>query len=159
MPQASGDGGSEDPGRMALENVLGRTGGARKRVAVDGETDEIDLAWWSDAFGAEVHDYEPPERLFFALQRLLEESNLGETQRQVLKVLATATSAILNTGDWLQPFTPFMQIGGKRSVLPSDLTNDQIALLARIARHIQQPLLRARVADVAWFYGRSVQDR
>jgi hypothetical protein len=120
---------------------------------VDGETDEIDPAWWSEAFGAEVQDYEPPERLSFAFQRLLEESNLGETQRQVLEVLAASTSAMLNTGDWLHPFTPFMQIGGKRSVLPSDLIDEQIALLARIARYIEQPSLRARVADVAWFYG------
>jgi hypothetical protein len=80
------------------------SGRKEKRVAVDGEADEIDPAWWSDAFGAEVHDYEPPERLSFAFQRLLEESNLGETQRQVLEVLAAATSAMLNTGDWLQPF-------------------------------------------------------
>jgi hypothetical protein len=121
---------------------------------VDGETDGIDPAWWSDALGAaELDDDEPPERLTFAFQRLLGKPDLGETQRQVLEVLAAATSAMLKTGDSLQPFTPFMQIGGKRSVLPSDLTDEQIGLLARIAPLIEQPSLRARVADVAWFYG------
>jgi hypothetical protein len=38
----------------------------------------------------------------------------------VLEVSVAATSAMLNTGDWLHPFTPFMQIGGKRSILPAD---------------------------------------
>jgi hypothetical protein len=122
---------------------------------VDGDTDEIDPAWWSDAFGvAEGDEYEPPERLSFEFRRLLEEPNLGETQRQVLEALAAATSAMLQTGDWLHPFTPMMEIGGARSVLPSDLTDQQTVLLARIAPLIKQPSLRARVADIAWFYGK-----
>ncbi|MGH3337983.1 MAG: DUF7380 domain-containing protein, partial [Propionibacteriaceae bacterium] len=35
----------------------------------------------------------------------------------------------------------------------SSLTDEQRALLALIAPLIEQPSLRARVADVAWFYG------
>jgi hypothetical protein len=61
--------------------------------------------------------------------------------------------ATLNSGDWQQPFTPFMKFGGRRSILPSDLTDEQKTLVARIAPLIEQPSLRARVADVAWFYG------
>ena len=122
---------------------------------VDCDTAEIDPAWWSDAFGAaDVDEYEPPERLSFEFRRLLEEPNLGDTQRQVLDVLAAATSAMLQSGDWLHPFTPMMEIGGARSVLPSDLTEQQTVLLARIAPLIQQPSLRARVADIAWLYGK-----
>jgi hypothetical protein len=121
---------------------------------VDGDTNEIDPAWWSDAFGvAGVDEHAPPERLSLEFQRLLGEPNLGETQRQVLEALAAATSATLKTGDWQQPFTPFMEFDGRRSILPSDLTDEQKALLARIAPLIEQPSLRARVADVAWFYG------
>jgi hypothetical protein len=121
---------------------------------VDGDTNEIDPAWWSDAFGvAGVDEHAPPERLSLEFQRLLGEPNLGETQRQVLEALAAATSATLKTGDWQQPFTPFMEFDGRRSILPSDLTDEQKALLARIAPLIKQPSLRARVADVAWFYG------
>jgi hypothetical protein len=149
-----------DAGPELKEPVPSKTAdGKEQRVVVDGDTDEIDPAWWSDAFGAaEVDEYEPPERLSFEFRRLLEEPNLGETQRQVLEVLAAATSAMLQTGDWLHPFTPMMEIGGARSVLPSDLTDQQTVLLARIAPLIKQPSLRARVADIAWFYGKR-QDR
>jgi hypothetical protein len=77
----------------------------KRRVLVDGDTNEIDPAWWSDAFGvAGVDEHAPPERLSLEFQRLLGEPNLGETQRQVLEALAAATSATLKTGDWQQPF-------------------------------------------------------
>jgi hypothetical protein len=71
----------------------------------------------------------------------------------VLEALAGATSATLKTGDWQHPFTPLMEFAGRRSILPSDLTDEQKALLARIAPLIEEPSVRARVADVAWFYG------
>jgi hypothetical protein len=44
-------------------------------------------------------------------------------------------------------------MNGRRSLIPSDLDEDQLALLAKIAPLITQPVLRARVADIAWFYG------
>jgi len=71
----------------------------------------------------------------------------------VLQVLAMVSSAMLNPEDWLEPFTPAMQFGGKRTVVPADLDADQVALLARIAPLVERDDLRARVADVVWFYG------
>jgi len=118
------------------------------------EQDDIDPQWWTVAFDARgIEAFESPELLSLEFSRLLKEPDLGDTHRQVLEALATATSAMLKPGDWLQPFTPAMEFGDRRSPLPSDLGAEQIALLARIAPSIEQPSLRARVADVAWTYG------
>lgn len=63
------------------------------------------------------------------------------------------SSAMLNAEDWLEPFTPAIQWGGKRTVVPADLGADQVALLTRIAPLVERDDLRARVADAAWVYG------
>ncbi|WP_443670019.1 DUF7380 domain-containing protein [Gordonia sputi] len=63
------------------------------------------------------------------------------------------SSAMLNAEDWLEPFTPAMQFGGQRTVVPADMDSEQLALLARIAPLVERDDLRARVADVAWCYG------
>jgi len=116
--------------------------------------DEIDPQWWSAVYEARsTRAFELPERLSLGFSSVLQEPNLGDTHRQVVEALAAATSAMLAPGDWLQPFSPAMKFGDRRSALPSDLNASQIALLSRIAPRIEQPSLRARVADVAWLYG------
>ena len=42
---------------------------------------------------------------------------------------------------------------GRRSEVPGDLTSEQLQLLARVAPLVEHASLRARVADVAWWYG------
>lgn len=114
---------------------------------------DIDPSWWSEAFGEEVAPYEPAELLSLRLRVLANADGLGELQRQVLDALALATSAMLRPGHWLEPFSPMAQFGDRRSPLPSDLTPEQIALLARIAPLVDRADLKARIADVAWFHG------
>lgn len=121
---------------------------------MDSEKDDIDPAWWAAAFDdASVEEYEPAELLSTRLDRLAKQEGIGEFQKMVLETLALATSAMLNPGDWLAPFSPAMEFGNRRSVVPADLTKEQVALLARIARLVDRPDLRSRVADVAWVYG------
>lgn len=126
----------------------------RVEIDMNPESDEIDPEWWAGVFGSDdSEEFEAPERLSLEFQRMLEDRGLAGFQREVIDVLAAATSAMLKVGDWLNPFRPMMEFGDRRSVLPSDLTSEQIALLARVAPLIEQSALRARVADVAWFYG------
>ena len=118
------------------------------------ERQEINAEWWAALLRAEdLDDYPAPELLSLLFDRRLRDEHLGELERQVIEVLATATSALANPKDWLHPFRPAVEFGGRRSSLPSDLDRDQSALLARLAPIIEEPSLRARVADVAWFYG------
>lgn len=120
---------------------------------MDPETDDIDPSWWAPAFvGEGVEDYEPAELLNSRLQELAKHAS-GEFQKMVLEVLALVTSAMLNPDDWLAPFSPAIQFGDRRSPVPADLTKEQVALLARIAPLVDRSDLRARVADVAWYYG------
>lgn len=121
----------------------------------DPVSDAIDPRWWEDVLAAASLDdrYEPPELLSSHLEQAAADPAVTGLHALVLRVLAMVSSAMLNAEDWLEPFTPAMQISGKRTVVPADLDADQVALLARIAPLVERDDLRARVADVAWVYG------
>ena len=122
---------------------------------MDPKSDAIDPSWWEDVLmAASLTDpYDPPGLLSTHFERAAADPAVTGFQKSVLQVLAMATSAMLNADDWLEPFTPTMQFDGKRTVVPSDLDADQVALLTRIAPLVERASLRARVADVAWVYG------
>ncbi|MFD6444857.1 DUF4209 domain-containing protein [Promicromonospora sp. NPDC060204] len=118
-------------------------------------SDAIDPSWWEDVLATAPLSgpYEPSESLSRHLERAAVDPAATGFQELVLQVLAMASSAMLNAEDWLEPFTPTMQFADTRTVVPADLGADQVALLARIAPLVERDDLRARVADVAWFYG------
>ncbi|GAB2472164.1 hypothetical protein GCM10027030_03290 [Luteococcus sediminum] len=122
---------------------------------MDTVSEAIDPSWWEDVLAAASLDdpYEPPELLSLHLEQAAADPSVTGLRELVLHVLAMVSSAMLNAEDWLEPFTPVMQFGGKRTVVPADLDADQVALLARIAPLVERDDLRARVADVAWVYG------
>jgi hypothetical protein len=122
---------------------------------MDPVNDAVDPSWWEDVLVAASLDspFEPAELLSLHLERAAADQAVTGFQEQVLQVLAMATSAMLNAEEWDEPFKPAIEFGGKRSLVPADLGSDQVALLARIAPLVQRDDLRARVADVAWFYG------
>lgn len=121
----------------------------------DSVSDAIDPMWWEGVLAAASLDdrYEPPELLSSHFERAAADPAVTGLHAQVLRVLAMVSSAMLNAEDWLEPFTPAMQISGKRTVVPADFDADQVALLARIAPLVERDDLRARVADVVWVYG------
>ncbi|OZD24266.1 DUF4209 domain-containing protein [Rhodococcus sp. 06-156-3C] len=121
------------------------------RVASD---DLIDPSWWEDVLESVSADsYELPELLSPDLANAAKDPAVTGFKELVLQVLATASSAMLNSNDWSEPYTPAMQLGGRRTPLPSDLEASHVALLARIVPLVKHDSLRARAADVAWFYG------
>ncbi|GAA0597899.1 DUF4209 domain-containing protein [Kribbella sandramycini] len=119
-------------------------------TATDG--DEIDPAWWSQVLDG-IDPFEKPELLSLEFEGRLKQDGLGDRERQVVEALAVVTSAMLAPESWQEPFRPAIVWDGHRSPLPADLTPEQVALLRRIAPTIEHASLRARVADVAWFYG------
>lgn len=121
---------------------------------MDLENECIDPSWWEDVLAsAAVEEYGLPELMSSNLQQAAQADGVGGCQQRVLEVLAKVTSAMLNPDDWLAPFTPAMQFDQKRSVVPADLEKEELRLLARIAPLVKRDDLRARVADVAWWYG------
>jgi hypothetical protein len=113
----------------------------------------IDPSWWRTVVNEDTDSRMP------SLSRSLVEPARNATaglQAQVLEVLAIATSAMLQPSKWNEPFHPMAVFDGRRTSLPSDLDDDQRALLRRVAHTMDDgdnASLRARVCDVGWFYG------
>lgn len=120
----------------------------------DAGAGEIDPAWWRG-----VVDEESGTMSLSSLSwRLDREAAAAPTGvvREVLSVLAKVTSALLHPVDWNEPFRPMAVLRGRRSSLPSDLNDDEIGVLRRVAGALDGtdlPALRARIYDVCWTYG------
>ncbi len=73
---------------------------------------------------------------------------------KALWLLADACSMLLSPKSFNEPFKPFLVMEGKRSVIPDDLPEADIALFAENVDDIDEPWLKARIADLVWLKGR-----
>ena len=71
-------------------------------------------------------------------------------QGRILWLLADACSMMLKAESLNEPFKPSMVMNGKRSVLPEDFAEDEIAFFSSICVEIDDPKLKARIADLVW---------
>lgn len=69
---------------------------------------------------------------------------------KVLWLLADACSMMLKPKSVNEPFTPFMVMEGRRSVIPNDLSESDVAFYAQVVDAVDDPWLKARLADLAW---------
>lgn len=83
-----------------------------------------------------------------AARQAIEEGR--QTYGKVLWLLADACSMMLSPKSFNEPFKPIMVMDGKRSVVPDDLTEADIAFLTEIVDDVDDPWLKARVADLVW---------
>lgn len=98
--------------------------------------------------------WDNPELLSRELRALADSAPEGCKQRKVLSAMADASHAMAEPEDFAEPFRPFaVWSEGSRTILPSDIDPERIALLAAAAPLIEHVPLRARIADVAWTYG------
>jgi len=67
-----------------------------------------------------------------------------------LWLLADACSMRLEPADRAEPFIPVMGPGGQRSAVQDDWSDEERAFLAQAYLEITHPMLRARLADLAW---------
>ena len=72
------------------------------------------------------------------------------SEGKCLWLLADACSMMLNPSSLNEPFKPFMVMNGKRSSLPIDFQQSDVALFAAFAEDVDDPWLQARLADIAW---------
>ncbi|MEV4536262.1 DUF4209 domain-containing protein [Asanoa sp. NPDC049518] len=122
--------------------------------------ESIDPSWWSEGLTDDEdvpRSHKDPVLLSGRLTELKakaqEEFGEDSLRTRVLDVLAKATSPMLVPDNWGQPYAPAMQIGGRRTIVPEDLNAAELEVLALLVPLIEQPFLRARVADIAWTYG------
>lgn len=119
----------------------------------------VDPLWWLAVYDSADAGSEngAPEYLAHdfasAAEAAAENAGSHTLHARVLRVLALVTSPMLAADNWNDPFRPMWEVGGRRSALPQDLTQDELALLARIAPELEPAGLRARAADIAWTYG------
>lgn len=79
-------------------------------------------------------------------------SESGEPERAAaLDVLAGASSLVLRAAEPLRPFAPLLEMTFGSSARPDAYRGLQAEIFAELAPTIEQPALRARLADLAWF--------
>ncbi len=93
------------------------------------------------------------EALSDAARVALERGNAAEAK--VLWLLADACSMNLRPDSANEPFRPIMIMEGKWTALPDIFKESEINLLAEIAEEVDEPWLRARLADLVWLLKRS----
>lgn len=74
----------------------------------------------------------------------------------VMHLLARATSMMLTPEDKTTPFQPWAQFGDRRSPIPADFTDDDVALFASVVVTVEHAQLRARLADLVWVRDRKL---
>ncbi len=69
---------------------------------------------------------------------------------KVLSLLAGACSMMLSSDSFNEPFKPSIVLDGQRSIIPDDLSETDVAFFAEIVETIDDPWLKARLADLVW---------
>lgn len=83
-----------------------------------------------------------------AASSALDEGKAAESK--VLWLLADSCSMMLKPKSLNEPFAPMAVFDGRRSALPEDFSETDIALLAASAAELDNDLVRARIGDLVW---------
>ena len=73
-----------------------------------------------------------------------------QAHSKALWLLANACSMMLSPASFNEPFKPYIEFPDRRSTIPDDLSETDIAFFAEIADTIDDPWLKARLADLVW---------
>ena len=82
-----------------------------------------------------------------------------QTHGKVLELLSDVCSMMLSPNSANEPFKPvvdFRPSGGGRSAIPDDLSEADLVFFAEIVETIDDPWLKARLADLVWLRTREV---
>ena len=69
---------------------------------------------------------------------------------KVLWLLSDACSMMLKSASVNEPFEPLIVMDGRRSAMPDDFPEEDIAFFAQVVDSIDNPRLKARLADLVW---------
>ncbi len=113
------------------------------------EQDFVECNWKSALANEEREGYSSMWQTFSSAARKASEDD-RPSHGKALWLLADACSMMLSPKSLNEPFRPFMVIEGRRSVVPDDLSESDIAFYAEIVDAIDDVWLTARVADLVW---------
>ena len=74
--------------------------------------------------------------------------------KQALELIGKVCSCMLDLNS-KDIFKPYMTLNNQRSFIPSDLTESDFNHLIEILNCVNQPILKARIADILWSYSKS----
>lgn len=69
---------------------------------------------------------------------------------QAARLLSTVCSFFFRPSNGINPWQPFMIGGGRRSAMADDLSDAELKSLGAFVGEAEDPVLRARIADVLW---------
>ena len=101
-----------------------------------------------------VADCQWPDCAFYSTRfnsKAREAEESGDAKAQCLfSLLGGVMSMMLSPDDPAAPFKPVAQFHDGRTMIPSDLTDEEIVFLRLIVPHVADPEMRARLADLVW---------
>lgn len=84
------------------------------------------------------------------------EQSGDQVRQKVLGFVHDLLNIHLRVYDKAEPFGPMFQTAQGRSCIASDFRGEQNAILAEYAVDVEHPVLRARLADIAWYNDRKL---
>lgn len=111
--------------------------------------DFAECGWTNTPANEEREDYPSMWQAFSSAARKASEEN-RPSHGKALWLLADACSMMLSPKSINEPFKPFMVMDGRRSVIPDDLSESDIAFYAEVVDAIDDAWLKARVSDLVW---------
>lgn len=73
-----------------------------------------------------------------------------QSHAKLFQLLADVCSMMLSPKSINEPFKPALVMRGQRSVIPADLSDPEVTFLSEIVDDIDDPWLKARLADLVW---------
>lgn len=114
---------------------------------------------WETVLSKETHKtYNLMWRAFADAAKKADDEN-RPAHSKVLWLLSHACSLHLSPESQNEPFKPLGQFSGGRTCIPDDFSEADIDFFAEIAGEIDDPRLRARLADLVWLKRRKGVDR
>lgn len=110
----------------------------------------FDESGWEAALRGRSQDGYDAMKVAFsqAAQEAMKEGR--HVHARILTLLADICSMMLSPGSVNEPFKPFIEMHGRRSPIPDDLSETDIAFLAEVVDAVDDAWLKARLADMVW---------
>lgn len=112
-------------------------------------TDFVACDWRSPLVATERDGYSSMRDAFLAAAS----RTFASHERKAAKVfwlLSSACSMMLRPASVNEPFKPLFVLEGQRSIIADDFQKEELAFFAEIVDDIDDPWLRARLADIVW---------
>lgn len=104
---------------------------------------------WRDAASSTTHGYHSLKCNFQELAEAYHRE-ASEVLSNMMNFFASLCSMALTPESPNEPYRPFITSSNSRSMIPDDLTEEDLTFIESILVHIDFPILKARLADILW---------